>query len=179
MTIKTFWVLSEEESLRHKPAVEAHQKASTEAKNYVVERIDCDGVFITTNNSVYLGFKQKQDNLMLHKKPAHYHDGQHLYRTKAKTEWDKIIIEAEKIARSAVKFDRYCKELWPKMVISSIGNEGGSSFSLSETSFGFLSGRVVAMVPFSNSGSPDLSIIADGFTEITMTKYQDLLNEPA
>lgn len=173
MTVKTYWALSVEDSAKHKPAAEAQKKASSDAKKYIAERINCDGVFITTSNIVYLGFKQRQDNPMLHKKPAHYHDGQHMYRTKAKTEWQSIVIEAEKIARSAVKFDKYCKELWPKMVVSSIGSEGRLSFSLSETSFGFLSDRVVAMVPFGDN-SVDTSVIADGFQELTASQFAAL-----
>lgn len=173
MTTKTFWALSAEDSEQHRHAAEAQTKATEDAKNYVIERIKCDGVFLTTSGAIYLGFKEKQDNQQLHKKPAHWHDGQHLYCTKVKTEWNQILIDAEKIARSAIKFDTYCKELWPKMVIASVGSEGGSSFSLNQTSFGFLSGRVVAMVPF-GGGTIDRSIIADGFSELTMSQYAEL-----
>lgn len=173
MTVKTLWALSVEDSAQHKHAAEAQAKATKDAKKYVTDRIKCDGIFLTTSNSIFLGFKECQDNPQLHKKPRDYYKGCHLYSTKAKTEWNQILIEAEKIARSAIKFDDYCKELWPKMVISSIGSEGGGGFSLSNTSFGFLSDRVVAMVPFGD-GAVDKSIIAEGFQELTASEYAEL-----
>ncbi|MBV2128195.1 hypothetical protein [Arsukibacterium indicum] len=175
MTIHTFWALSAEESAKHKHAADAHINASEAAKNYVTERIECDGVFITGSRAIYLGFRRRQDNPMLHKRPAHQHDGQYLYCTKTKTEWNEIVAEAEKIARAAIKFQDYCKEQWPTSITSVLGRSGsGGGFSISETSFGFMGGRVVMMRPVSDGGSVDKSTIPDGFLELTGSQYAEL-----
>lgn len=171
MTIKTFWAMSVEDSAKYRDVAESHRASILNAKNYVTERIPCDGVFLTQSNAIYLGFKRKQDNPMLHKRPAHQHDGQYLYCTKAKTDWDKIVIEATKIARSAVKFDKYMKDAFPQMLKNVLGSEGGSSFSITETGFGFMSDRVVAVVPFSNDSDFDSSFIPKEFKELTASEF--------
>ena len=176
MTIKTYWALSAEESAKHEHAVTAQNDAQTKARDYVLSKIDCDGVFITTHGSIYLGFKKLQDNKMLHKKPKHFHDGCHLYTTKSKTEWNNILIDAEKIIKGQVKFQDYCKNIWPEVVREVIG-EGSSptSYSLSKTAFGFLKGQLVICLPLSDDEKLDKNIIPDGFYELTMSQYQELV----
>lgn len=180
MTVKTYWALSVEESAKHEHAVAAQNKAQADAVNYIKERIPCDAVFFTTHGGVYLGFKGygKPVHEKLRKTGMERHDGHWLCSPKSKTDWSDVASKGRKIANSAVKFQDYCKQLWPQTRREVVGaGSSPSSCSLSRTAFGFLKGRLVMCLPVSDSEKLDKSIIPDGFTELTMSEYQSLVAE--
>ena len=180
MTIKTYWALSVEESAKHEHAVAAQNKAQADAVNYIKERIPCDSVFFTIHGCAYLGFKSydKPTHDKLRKTVMERHDGYWLCSPKSKTDWSDIVSEGRKIANSAVKFQDYCKQLWPQTKREVIGTGNSpSSFSLSKTAFGFLKGQLVMCLPVSDSEKLDKSIIPEGFTELTMSQYSELASD--
>jgi hypothetical protein len=178
MTVKTYWVLTKEDSKEHEKHVDAMQQAKKDAVAYIKERIACDEVYFTTRNVSYLGFKEKPDNPKIRKIGMERHDVHWLCLPKSKTDWNQIMRDGEKIAKSAIRFQEYCEGLWPETAKSVVGQgNSASSFSISETAFGFLKGRVVMCYPLSDGEAVDLSKIPKGFSELTASQYSGLLKD--
>lgn len=177
MTVKTYWALSAEKSKEHEKHVDAMLQAKKDAVAYIKERIDCDEVYFTTRNVSYLGFKEKPNNDKIRKTGMERHDGHWLCLPKSKTDWNQIMIDGENIAKSAVGFQEYCKGLWPETAKSVMGQGNSTtSFSITETAFGFLKGLVVMSYPLNDGESLDKAKIPDGFTELTSSQYSELLS---
>jgi hypothetical protein len=177
MTIKTFWALPPEISKQHLHAVTSWNDLNDKAVTLVKDKTGCDEVLRASNGSIYPGFKHIPPLVNWRKNPA-YCDGYYLMIPKAKTPESIALIEACNILKSGQPFDEYCKAKWPKMV----QRVAGSSLSIasvitSKTSFGYLKGHLVAMVPFVEGKKIDKSIIAEGFIELTASQYADLAAE--
>lgn len=170
MTIKTYWTLSKDESAKHSHAAFAQLEATTSACKYLKEKTGCDKVYFTSGGSSFIAFKEKSDDKRLRKTGVVRHDSHWLYTPKVKTDWNEFCIEAEKIKRSSVSFDEYCKSLWIDAVRSVVGSIGGS-FTITETSFGFIGGTIVMMVPWGDDEVIKKSIIPNVFQEITAGEY--------
>lgn len=176
MTIKTYWALSVDDSKQYAEAKDAQINAHKAAKDYIENSgFQCDGVFISTTGTVFLGFKGKPTNSDLKKKPDGDHEGFALYTAKANTLTAGVLSEAKRLANEAVCFNDFCKTKWPGVVREVMG-QGNSphSFTLTKTAFGWLGDRVVLLVPFSDQEVINISIIPPGFVELTATEYANL-----
>ena len=171
--IKSYWVLDKEKSKEFKEVVEAKADANIKARDFVLGSVDCDEVFISRHDRIYLGYKEKKEREQLYKKPTDYIDGHYLYAARAKSKILEVVVSAEKSAKEVISFPDYCKQKFKGTSKSILGDKRGSGFALYETSFGFYSDQVVMMMPFAD-GDVDLSIIPDGFTQITEIELSEL-----
>jgi len=175
MTIKTYWALTAEASVPHEAAVDAQGEVQDKIKDLVKQRTGCDAVFFGAGKQVYAGFTQRPDPAIWKKNPITQHGGYALMSPKAKTDAAAALSEARQMADDVTTFDEYCKALWPSMVRECMGRgPTHTSFTITRTCFGFLKGRVVASVPFTDEEPIDKAIIADGFVELTASEYADL-----
>lgn len=175
MTIKTYWAMSAEVSAPHETAVNAQADAQDKIKNMVKQRTGCDAVFFGAGKQVYAGFTQRPDPAVWKKNPITQHGGYALMSPKAKTDAAAALSEARQMANDITTFDEYCKALWPDMVRECVGSGlTHTSFTITRTAFGFLKGRVVASVPFTEEEIIDKGIIPTGFVELTASEYAEL-----
>ena len=178
MSMNAIYKLDKERSLPLLSIANSEREIKKAAEQNIKDATGCDEVFWTTHGSAYPAFITKPTGKDWHKKAQeHYDEGQyyHLMTPKTKTEFSRVVSEAQSSVRAGPSFKESCKAAFPDCCIQiACAGPTHTSLVLKSTGFGMAKGHVLMSIPFNKIEQIRAISIPEGFEEITETQLAEL-----